>query len=586
MVFVFFFVFLLWSVLCLTTIYNSAICCRGYESCAYSTTLFSNLGNIFCVGDFSCGDSRSIWTNDYTQTNGNNTDPVAIYCMAYSSCLGSSLESADTIMCGVYFACKTAEISSAQTLYCTYQACNSAVIRKVDNVYIYDTQDEVTIRSGSVGIMNINLKGKGAGDNLALTCNEGDVCYVNCGKDACNSSTTTLTCYGKCFVTCDENNGSTDCVNILVSVSPSMAPSSAPSMSPTLAPIDADGLTEQDIVAWFNWTLFGVAFLVTIVIIFGCLDSRKWRKNELFVWQSIILCGFYSVDFAGDVFFSMRLFLLIFDDELQQSGYTVFASILFILSMLFLIIPLIANLYQLHKELSKWLIDSILVNTDVPLWILTYSRFLYFTSVISGSSFSAVTLFNSNLFQWRIFGMGLSRYHRKKFRNKRFFSVVLLENVPQLFLQILALILISITQMSNSNNDDYSSLLITIFSMIFTMISILLCVFEYFLSNKFIYMSSSIMISFVVESTDAVELSYRQFNSKIVFRQWKLIGNFAKLLSIRSEQVERLKPILVKNGIRYTFAIAADPILCDTFKDTMIQSIRTGYLAKVCECCV
>ena len=70
--------------------------------------------------------------------------------MAYSSCLGSSLESADSIVCGIYFACRIAEISSAQSLYCTYQACNSAAVRKVENIYIFDTQGELTIRSGSV----------------------------------------------------------------------------------------------------------------------------------------------------------------------------------------------------------------------------------------------------------------------------------------------------------------------------------------------------------------------------------------------------------------------------------------------------
>ena len=52
---------------------------------------------------------------------------------------------------------------------------------------------------------------------------------------------------------------------------------------------------------------------------------------------------------------------------------------------------------------------------------------LHFVAVIIGSSFSAVSLLNSNLFQWPVFGMVLSKFHRQMFRNKRFFSVVLLE---------------------------------------------------------------------------------------------------------------------------------------------------------------
>ena len=33
--------------------FGSPICCRGAESCAYSRDIYSNLGNIFCTGDFS-----------------------------------------------------------------------------------------------------------------------------------------------------------------------------------------------------------------------------------------------------------------------------------------------------------------------------------------------------------------------------------------------------------------------------------------------------------------------------------------------------------------------------------------------------
>ena len=82
---------------------------------------------------------------------------------------------------------------------------------------------------------------------------------------------------------------------------------------------------------------------------------------------------------------------------------------------------------QLHFEISKWISDPILANTEVKLWIKSKVKTLYFISIISGSSFSAIALVNSNLFQLSIFTMGLSRYHKSIFRNKRFFSVVLLE---------------------------------------------------------------------------------------------------------------------------------------------------------------
>ena len=56
--------------------YGGSICCRGDESCAYSRILYSNLGNIICSGEYSCGDAESIWTGDYVNieelSNANN----------------------------------------------------------------------------------------------------------------------------------------------------------------------------------------------------------------------------------------------------------------------------------------------------------------------------------------------------------------------------------------------------------------------------------------------------------------------------------------------------------------------------------
>ena len=70
--------------------YGDAICCRGSESCSDTAILFSNLGNIYCTGEFSCGVAQSIWTGDYTDTIGQRRD-VTIFCMAYQACYASNL---------------------------------------------------------------------------------------------------------------------------------------------------------------------------------------------------------------------------------------------------------------------------------------------------------------------------------------------------------------------------------------------------------------------------------------------------------------------------------------------------------------
>ena len=67
------------------------------------------------------------------------------------------------------------------------------------------------------------------------------------------------------------------------------------------------------------------------------------------------------------------------------------------------------------------------LNVAVNLYIQKHIKLIYFITFICGSSFSAVSLCNSYLFQLDTFSMGLSRKQMAIFRNKRIFSVVLLE---------------------------------------------------------------------------------------------------------------------------------------------------------------
>ena len=82
---------------------------------------------------------------------------------------------------------------------------------------------------------------------------------------------------------------------------------------------------------------------------------------------------------------------------------------------------------QLHKQVQRWRRDSMLQRTNVIFWFDEYLKMLYLVSVICGSSFSAIALFNSFLLRLDVFGMGLSQYHRRQFQTKRFFSIVLFE---------------------------------------------------------------------------------------------------------------------------------------------------------------
>ena len=125
-----------------------------------------------------------------------------------------------------------------------------------------------------------------------------------------------------------------------------------------------------------------------------------------------------------DLFFCGKLYTLFIDERLKHSGEY---FILFILSVIFVFIPVIGNLFQLHIEVLKWTSDPILVNTQVPVWIESNMKYIYMMALLSGSSFSAINLSNSYLLYLSLFSMGLSKYHKKLFQSKRFFSIILFE---------------------------------------------------------------------------------------------------------------------------------------------------------------
>ena len=125
-----------------------------------------------------------------------------------------------------------------------------------------------------------------------------------------------------------------------------------------------------------------------------------------------------------DVFFGARLFVLSLDED---SKFSIYYLVLFVLALVFLIIPLLSNVIQLYYEIGQWSKDPVLTPTPVSGWLRSKVKFLYFISIVCGSSFSAVQLCNSYLFKMKIFSMGLSRYHKNRFQTQRFASIALLE---------------------------------------------------------------------------------------------------------------------------------------------------------------
>lgn len=207
--------------------------------------------------------------------------------------------------------------------------------------------------------------------------------------------------------------------------------------------------------------------------------------------------------------------------------------VILVCSVLFLVIPTILSLFQLHREIkTKWLMSKNCREIIQP-WILSYLTILYIISIISGSAFSAVEFCNSNLFRLRITYMNLPRRHKQLFRNKRIYSVVLLENVPQLVLQALFSVIMRALSA------------ITLFSMIFSLISIILTIFEVSLKQHLFASENLVFIKFIVESPEIQAFGRNEFINIVEYQRFTIANEVAKVLSIDFSFIELLSMLFL-----------------------------------------
>ena len=237
---------------------------------------------------------------------------------------------------------------------------------------------------------------------------------------------------------------------------------------------------------------------------------------------------------------------------------------------LFLILPMMANLTQLNKEIKKWITDNDTRHILQP-WILKHGKGLYLLAIISGSAFSAVELCDSNLFQLSFFSLDLPLRQKQIFKNKRVFSVVFFENIPQIALQIVYLLIVD--NGSSSNN-------IAVISMCFSLLSVILTLFEYN-TKKFVFESEYLMvIKFKVDSPFIQNMSASEFRQQISNKRILVNHELAKILNISYLLVEQLKPTVCAEGVLITCHIRCDvpPISAMT---GLKKAIATNRLPQV-----
>ena len=167
----------------------------------------------------------------------------------------------------------------------------------------------------------------------------------------------------------------------------------------------------------FQIIIIGFVTLCALIAIAGYTDARIFRINDYFAVTPIIRLTLQSVDMISDCFFIAQINL----DNVKDPSTAY--DVLFYASIVFVVVPALASLFQLFfYARKKWI-----RNKRARAWLSKYSALLLFSSLCTGSSFVAVAIFNTYIFRLKVFNMGLTTKQLRKFSTRRIYSIVLLE---------------------------------------------------------------------------------------------------------------------------------------------------------------
>eukprot|EP01084_Bolivina_argentea_P041494 76586_1 len=521
---------------------NIDIYCRGYNSSNdHGTCLdsyFYILGNSHNIS-VACGKYDCI----QTEFHFNEADAVDIICNGSESCNGMIVDAMETNK--VFLKCMEFKSCQSSIVYCPSY-----------NPFVCDI--ECSSDSFSCSDMGIYVSDSYKYNYLKLICPLQDIhsvylsaCYkleficiglrnVTPASLVYNYDTNIYECANYSDLYCCPFNYSNIDIpyNPTKSINPTIT--HIPNViEPTIAPQIKNPIQTQDITTvdvnnnsnlsqLYTYIALIIAFSFLLVGVTGWIDSFYFHKNDIFQIGYVIVFGFYTMDFISDIFFAANVF-------------TEKHLILFTCSCVFLLLPIILNLMELRKAINHWMVDK-----ENGLFIINYmkryTKFLYALSMISGSGFAATKLVNSCFCRFNIFDMGLKYHQMIEFQNKRFFAVVLAENIPQIGLQI-AFIAVA---------EQFSG--IPIMSLIFSVFSIVLSIFEYSTQRTLVKQQSAncniYSIKFDVISKDV--LTNRE---SLRYQKSKLNKKIAEMLNIDKLFVEQLRPIDINDGLQLMFRI-------------------------------
>eukprot|EP01084_Bolivina_argentea_P022927 42645_1 len=157
-------------------------------------------------------------------------------------------------------------------------------------------------------------------------------------------------------------------------------------------------------------------------------------------WTAMIIFGLQFWDFSSDLNLCIEIWItenifkkiqiLTTDQDTNREDFIIL--IVAIGSAVFVIVPYVANIIVASR-----IKNIIKTNQTAKAWFGAYTMIFCLFVVFTGGCYAALALVSSNAFGLKVLSSGLTLYELKSLTNIKIFGSVVLENVPQLMLQLL-----------------------------------------------------------------------------------------------------------------------------------------------------
>eukprot|EP01083_Nonionella_stella_P300650 1027591_1 len=180
----------------------------------------------------------------------------------------------------------------------------------------------------------------------------------------------------------------------------------------------------------YVFPLLASIMAISVLLAFGALAFNKYSaKIDDAVWTALVMFGLQVFDLGSDVNLCVEI-LLQFDSVFEASR-----SLLYISgygSLFFIIVPYMTNIALASK------MKSIVAGNSAAVSYFEQRSALFVSLVIfSGGVYPVLALMSSRIFALGMFDCGLTRYELMRLSKLKIFGSVVLENLPQMFIQLL-----------------------------------------------------------------------------------------------------------------------------------------------------